>query len=173
MIALEEAQMEWLHDVHWLGVHRLGVHRQISANRDRSRPRSRRQSWRRSDRYIESGKQASLAASRCVGIWASVAHGRAARKVRKLRQSDEAGLSSAKELHLSEACRSLSVHSPFHATNTNMAQAPSASSPAHTPSLANFGIVLTGRLKLRNELLSTFSMPHKDVWEEYARFSRQ
>ena len=54
-----------------------------------------------------------------------------------------------------------------------MAQAPSASSPAHTPSLANFGIVLTGRLKLRNELLSTFSMPHKDVWEEYARVSHQ
>ena len=33
------------------------------------------------------------------------------------------------------------------------------------PSLANFGIVLTGRLGLRNDLLSTFSVG-KDVWEE-------
>ena len=103
-----------------------------------------------------------------------VCHGRAARKVRELRQSDEAGVTSSNQLHLSaDRSRRLAVHSPFHATNTNMAQAPSASSPAHTPSLANFGIVLTGRLKLGNELLSTFSMPHKDVWEEYARVSHQ
>ena len=33
------------------------------------------------------------------------------------------------------------------------------------PSLADFGIVLTGRLGLRNELLSTFSVG-KDVWDE-------
>ena len=43
-----------------------------------------------------------------------------------------------------------------------------ASSPPTSsaqPSLANFGIVLTGRLRLRNELLTTFSVG-KDVWEE-------
>ena len=44
------------------------------------------------------------------------------------------------------------------------AESPSPASP-ETPSLANFGIVLTGRLGLRNELLSTFSVG-KDVWDE-------
>ena len=39
---------------------------------------------------------------------------------------------------------------------------------AAAPTLANFGIVLTGRLRLRNDLLSTFTVG-KDVWDEYAR----
>lgn len=41
------------------------------------------------------------------------------------------------------------------------------SAAANNPTLATFGIVLTGRLGLRNDLLSTFSVG-KDVWDEYA-----
>ena len=36
----------------------------------------------------------------------------------------------------------------------------------HHATLATFGIVLTGRLGLRNELLSTFSVVGTDVWDE-------
>ena len=44
MIALEEAQMEWLHDVHWLGVHRRIAYDLVG------------KVGVEGDRYIESGK---------------------------------------------------------------------------------------------------------------------
>lgn len=57
-----------------------------------------------------------------------------------------------------------SVVAPPESQKGTSASLPSAGAGADTPSLANFGIVLTGRLGLRNELLSTFTT--NSVWDE-------
>lgn len=63
--------------------------------------------------------------------------------------------------------RSGPQQSPFHASKIGSGDKQNQAN--HHATLATFGIVLTGRLGLRNELLSTFSVVGKDVWDEYAR----
>ena len=63
--------------------------------------------------------------------------------------------------------RSGPQQSPFQASKIGSGDKQNQAN--HHATLATFGIVLTGRLGLRNELLSTFSVVGKDVWDEYAR----
>jgi len=62
--------------------------------------------------------------------------------------------------------RSGPQQSPFQASKIGSGDKQNQAN--HHATLATFGIVLTGRLGLRNELLSTFSVVGKDVWDEYA-----